>query len=138
MPVVAGMGGNVGMQSSTIVVRGLAVGFVESARVRHLVVRELSLGASLGLIYGMLIATVGMWVGQASGVDPLRLGVVIAAGTAGSMVIAAGVGTCTPLVLDRFGVDPAVATGPFVTTSVDIMGLLFYFGLANVLLGVSV
>jgi magnesium transporter len=136
MPVVAGMGGNVGMQSSTIVVRGLAVGFVESDRVRRLVVREVGLGASLGLIYGLLIATVSLWISD-DGTDPLRLGVVIAAGTAGSMTIAAAVGTCTPLVLDRYGVDPAVATGPFVTTAVDIMGLLFYFWLATVMLGVS-
>jgi magnesium transporter len=136
MPVVAGMGGNVGMQSSTIVVRGLAVGFVESDRVRRLIVREVGLGASLGLLYGLLIATVSLWVTD-DGTDPLRLGIVIAAGTAGSMTIAAAVGTCTPLVLDRYGVDPAIATGPFVTTAVDIMGLLFYFWLATVLLGVS-
>lgn len=136
MPVVAGMGGNVGMQSSTIVVRGLAVGFVEAARVRRLVVREVGLGASLGLIYGLLIATVSLWVSD-QGTDPLRLGAVVAAGTAGSMTIAATVGTCTPLVLDRYNIDPAVATGPFVTTSVDILGLLFYFWLATVLLGVS-
>ena len=136
MPVVAGMGGNVGMQSSTIVVRGLAVGFVEAERVKRLVVREVSLGASLGLIYGLLIATVSLWV-SGEGTDPIRLGAVVAAGTAGSMTIAATVGTCTPLILDRYNVDPAVATGPFVTTAVDIMGLLFYFWLASVLLGVA-
>ncbi|MEX1365317.1 MAG: magnesium transporter [Nannocystaceae bacterium] len=134
MPVVAGMGGNVGMQSSTIVVRGLAVGFVEASRVRGLVVREISLGASLGLMYGMLIAFASLAVG--GDVDPFRLGLVIMLGTAGSMTIAAAVGTCTPLVLDRFGVDPAVATGPFVTTSVDVMGLIFYFWLATVLIGI--
>lgn len=135
MPVVAGMGGNVGMQSSTIVVRGLAVGFVETRRVRRLVLREVSLGASLGLLYGVLIAGASWFVGV-DGVDPWRLGMVIMLGTAGSMTIAAAVGTCTPLVLDRFGVDPAVATGPFVTTSVDVMGLLFYFWLATVLIGI--
>lgn len=135
MPVVAGMGGNVGMQSSTIVIRGLAVGFVEADRVRRLVVREVGLGASLGLIYGMLIATISIWVGGDA--DPFRLGLVVAGGTAGSMTIAAGVGTCTPLILDRFAVDPAIATGPFVTTSVDVMGLLFYFWLASALLGVT-
>lgn len=134
MPVVAGMGGNVGMQSSTIVVRGLAVGFVEASRVRGLVVREVSLGASLGLLYGLLIALASTAVGE--GVDPWRLGAVVMMGTAGSMTIAAAVGTCTPLVLDRFGVDPAVATGPFVTTSVDVMGLIFYFWLATVLIGI--
>ncbi len=134
MPVVAGMGGNVGMQSSTIVVRGLAVGFVETRRVRRLVVREVSLGASLGLLYGGLIGAASVFVGE--GVEPWRLATVVTLGTAGSMTIAAAVGTCTPLVLDRFGVDPAVATGPFVTTSVDVMGLLFYFWLATVLIGV--
>lgn len=134
MPVVAGMGGNVGMQSSTIVVRGLAVGFVEAQRVRRLVVREVSLGASLGLIYGALIAGAAWIVG--GGPEPWRLATVVMLGTAGSMTIAAAVGTCTPLVLDRFGVDPAVATGPFVTTSVDVMGLIFYFWLATVLIGI--
>lgn len=133
MPVVAGMGGNVGMQSSTIVVRGLAVGFVEAQRVRRLVVREVSLGASLGLLYGMLIAGAAWLVGE--GPEPWRLAAVVMLGTAGSMTIAAAVGTCTPLVLDRFGVDPAVATGPFVTTSVDVMGLIFYFWLATVIIG---
>lgn len=134
MPVVAGMGGNVGMQSSTIVVRGLAVGFVETKRVRRLVVREVSLGASLGLLYGGLIGAASVFVVE--GVEPWRLAVVVMLGTAGSMTIAAAVGTCTPLVLDRFGVDPAVATGPFVTTSVDVMGLIFYFWLATVLIGI--
>jgi magnesium transporter len=134
MPVVAGMGGNVGMQSSTIVVRGLAVGFVEAQRVRRLVVREVSLGASLGLLYGALIAGAAMVVGE--GPEPWRLALVVMVGTAGSMTIAALVGTCTPLVLDRFGVDPAVATGPFVTTAVDVMGLIFYFWLATVLIGI--
>ena len=89
----------------------------------------------MGLIYGMLIATVSVWVGGDA--DPFRLGLVVAGGTAGSMTIAAAVGTCTPLILDRFAVDPAIATGPFVTTSVDVMGLLFYFWLASTLLGVT-
>jgi magnesium transporter len=136
MPVVAGMGGNVGMQSSTIVVRGLAVGFIEAQRIRKLVVREVALGASLGLIYGILIGMVALWVGSELA-EPWRLGVVVAAGCTGSMILAAFVGTCTPLALDRFGVDPAIATGPFVTTSVDVMGLLFYFWLAAALLGVG-
>jgi len=135
MPVVAGMGGNVGIQSSTIVVRGLAVGFVETARISRLVVREVSLGATLGLLYGFVVGMSTIWLGGAE--DPLRLGIVVGGGMAGSMVIATAVGTCTPLILDRLGIDPAVATGPFVTTSVDVMGLLFYFSLATLLLGVG-
>jgi len=134
MPVVAGMGGNVGMQSSTIVVRGLAVGFLEAERVRKLVAREVALGASLGLLYGALIGLFALWIG-ADAASPWRLGLVVSAGCAGSMTLAALVGTSTPLILDRFGIDPAIATGPFVTTSVDVMGLLFYFWLAHMLLG---
>jgi magnesium transporter len=136
MPVVAGMGGNIGMQSSTIVVRGLAVGFIEAQRLRGLVSREVGLGASLGLIYGILIGLAAVYVG-ADNAEPWRLGVVVAGGCVGSMTLAALVGTCVPLALDRFGVDPAIATGPFVTTSVDVMGLLFYFWLAHALLGIG-
>ncbi|MBV1856881.1 MAG: magnesium transporter [Nannocystaceae bacterium] len=136
MPVVAAMGGNIGIQSSTIVVRGLAVGYIEADRVRLLVVREVSLGVVMGLLFGILIGLVSMWVADVP-TDPLRLGVVVALGTAGSMTIAAAVGTSTPLILDRLDIDPAVATGPFVTTSVDIAGLLFYFWLASRLLGLG-
>ncbi len=136
MPVVAAMGGNIGIQSSTIVVRGLAVGYIEADRVRRLVVREVSLGVVMGLLFGILIGAVSMGV-AASPTDPLRLGIVVALGTAGSMTIAAAVGTSTPLLLDRLDIDPAVATGPFVTTSVDIAGLMFYFWLASRLLGLG-
>ena len=135
MPVVAGMGGNVGMQSSTIIVRGLAVGFIETHRIKRIVLREVSLGVVMGLAYGLLIGSSSYLLH--ADVDALRLGFVVMMGTAGSMTIAAFVGTCTPLLLDRTGVDPAVATGPFVTTSVDVLGLLFYFWLASRLLGVG-
>jgi magnesium transporter len=136
MPVIAGMGGNVGTQSSTIVVRGLAVGYVERAKLSRLVVREMGLGASLGMIYGIVIALCAPWIG-AGPEDPVRLGGVIAGGMVGSMTIAATVGTSVPLVLAWLNVDPAIATGPFVTTAVDILGLLFYFWLATMLLGVG-
>ncbi len=136
MPVVAAMGGNIGIQSSTIVVRGLAVGYIEADRVRRLVVREVGLGVVMGLCFGALIGSVSAGVAE-PGTDPLRLGTVVALGTAGSMTIAAAVGTSTPLLLDRLDIDPAVATGPFVTTSVDIAGLLFYFWLASRLLGLG-
>jgi magnesium transporter len=82
----------------------------------------------------VLIGVFALWIG-ADSAEPWRLGIVVSAGCAGSMTLAAIVGTSTPLALDRFGVDPAIATGPFVTTAVDVMGLLFYFWLANMLLG---
>lgn len=136
MPVVAGMGGNVGTQSSTIVVRGLAVGYVETSRIGRLVLREVMLGASMGMIYGVAIALIAPLMGTTDS-DPMGLGLVITLGMMGSMIIAAAVGTCVPLIMHRLDIDPAVATGPFVTTSVDILGLLFYFWLAtNLLLNV--
>lgn len=136
MPVIAGMGGNVGTQSSTIVVRGLAVGYVESSLLSRLIVREVALGAALGLVYGLLIAVAAPFVGSAVS-DPLALGGVLTLGMIGSMTIAAAVGTSIPLLMHRFKIDPAISTGPFVTTAVDILGLMFYFWLATVLLGVS-
>lgn len=136
MPVIAGMGGNVGTQSSTIVVRGLAVGYVESATLGRLVFREMGLGAALGALYGLLIAIAAPLIGSVVE-DPIALGAVLTLGMMGSMTIAATVGTCIPLLMHRFKIDPAIATGPFVTTSVDILGLMFYFWLATVLLDVS-
>lgn len=137
MPVIAGMGGNVGTQSSTIVVRGLAVGYVETASISRLILREVGLGLSLGALYGVGIALCAPLLGIE--VESLvALGVVLTLGMMGSMTIAAAVGTCIPLVMHRLDIDPAVSTGPFVTTAVDILGLMFYFWLATVLLHVSI
>lgn len=133
MPVVAGMGGNVGTQSSTIVVRGLAVGYVESPMLRRVIGREMLIGASLGAIYGVLIALAAPFLVAGGQASALRLGTVISLGMIGSMTIAATVGASVPLIMDRYGVDPAVSTGPFVTTAVDGLGLLFYFWLASTL-----
>ena len=135
MPVVAGMGGNVGTQSSTIVVRGLAVGYIETTRIGRLVIREVTLGATLGLVYGIAIAVLSPLLGT-TGSDPFGLGLVITLGMMGSMIIAAAVGTLVPLIMHRLDIDPAIATGPFVTTSVDILGLLFYFWAATLLLAI--
>lgn len=138
MPVVAGMGGNVGTQSSTIVVRGLAVGYVESSKLTRLVRREVALGAGLGLIYGILIAFAAPNIlGSELVSEPWALAGVLTGGMIGSMTIAAAVGSSVPLLMDRFGVDPAIATGPFVTTAVDALGLMFYFWLATKLMGVG-
>ena len=136
MPVIAGMGGNVGTQSATIVVRGLAVGYVESASVGRLVFREMGLGLTLGALYGLLIAVLAPFTGARVG-DPVALGAVLTLGMMGSMTIAATVGTSIPLLMNRLKIDPAVSTGPFVTTAVDILGLMFYFWLATVLLDVD-
>lgn len=137
MPVIAGMGGNIGSQTMTVVVRGLATGYVDRTMLARLVLREMALGASLGLVCGIVIALAAPFVGAKVG-DPLALGMVLVLGMTGATTLAAAVGSAIPLAMERLRIDPALSTGPFVTTSVDIIGLLFYFWLATVLLGVSV
>ena len=96
----------------------------------------MALGLTLGLFYGVLIALAAPFIGS-DDVDPVALGGVLTLGMMGSMTIAATVGTSIPLLMHSLKIDPAVSTGPFVTTAVDILGLMFYFWLATVLLGVS-
>ncbi len=133
VPVVIGMGGNVGTQSSTIVVRGLAMGRIDVKRLWRVIGRESVVGAVLGLIYGSLVGIFGMIAFSGGGVgwSALQLGGTVALSVLGSMTLAACVGSFIPLVMERLHIDPAVATGPFVTTAVDILGILIYFNIAK-------
>ena len=117
-----GMGGNIGTQSSTIVVRGLATGHLNIRDIGSVVFKELSIGSILGVIYGLLIGTVAQFRYGTS-----ALAVSVGLGVVCSMSVAALVGSLVPMVFARINIDPAVATGPFVTTSIDIISLLFYF-----------
>ncbi len=125
IPVVLGMGGNVGTQSSTVVVRSLAMGLISLGHFRAAIGREVAVGILLGIVYGIIVGTVAG--GIAAGAF---YGVVVGLSLTSSMVIAAIVGATIPLLFERLHIDPAVATGPFVTTSVDILGILTYFSLA--------
>ncbi|MFH1966166.1 MAG: magnesium transporter, partial [Acidobacteriota bacterium] len=131
IPVVIGMGGNIGTQSSTIVVRGIATGRVFFGNTMKVLIKEIKVGVLLGVIYGALLGILAhfrfmdvAWT----------LGLVVGLSVSASMVIAATVGTVVPLLLRRLDIDPAIATGPFVTTSVDILGVLLYFTIATSLL----
>jgi len=133
VPVVIGMGGNVGTQSSTIVVRGLAMGRIDVKRLWMVIGRESVVGAMLGLIYGAVVGLFGMAVYSSGGDNwsALQLGGVVALAVLGSMTLAAFVGSLIPLIMERLHIDPAVATGPFVTTAVDMLGILIYFSIAK-------
>ncbi|MBT4642989.1 MAG: magnesium transporter [Deltaproteobacteria bacterium] len=134
IPVIMGMGGNIGTQSSTIVVRGLATGRLHIKDLWSVVLKELSTGVILGLVYGVFIAIVAQVVfneSQSSGAFAISIGLAVLS----SMSIAALVGSLVPMVLARINIDPAVATGPFVTTSIDIASVFFYFTIATTLLG---
>lgn len=129
IPVVIGMGGNIGMQSSTIVIRGLAVGQIDVKMLGVTVFRELRIGLLLGLIYGILL---GVFVYFLHGNEYKMLGLVVGGSICASMTLAATTGTFLPMIFKKIKIDPAVATGPFVTTLIDIFGVLIYFFLATV------
>ncbi len=129
IPIIMGMGGNIGTQSSTIVVRGLATGRISIAEIGSVVLKELVVGFILGVIYGTIIGFVAHFSYR---VDMLALSVGMA--VVASMAIAALVGSFVPMAFARVNVDPAVATGPFVTTSMDIISVLFYFYISTTLL----
>ena len=133
IPVIIGMGGNIGTQSSTIIVRGMATGRIEIGNELIILVKELKVGLILGILYGVLL---GLFANlRFIETDPM-LGLVVGLSIACSMLIAVTVGSFTPLILRKLDIDPAIATGPFVTTSIDILGVLFYFVIAGILLNI--
>jgi len=134
IPVIMGMGGNIGTQSSIIVVRGLATGKIITREIWSVVSKELAIGLILGTVYGLFIGIVAQLRFHS---EPLSLNLAFAVGLAVlcSMSVAALVGSMVPMLFEKANIDPAVATGPFVTTSIDIVSVYFYFIIANLLLG---
>lgn len=130
LPVILGMGGNIASQCSMIVVRGLATGRLELTSIGSSIVHEIGTSVLLAVIFAAALGTVAMALGYGPGTFPL----VVSAGMFTSMMIAAVVGTCLPVFFTRIGVDPAVASGPFVTTSTDVFGILGFFVVASALL----
>ena len=133
IPVIIGMGGNVGTQSSTIIVRGMATGRIEIGNELKILAKELRVGIILGVLYGLLLGIFANFKFMNS--DPM-LGVVVGLSICCSMLIAVAFGTIIPLILRKIDIDPAVATGPFVTTTVDILGVFLYFIIAGSLLSI--
>jgi len=131
IPVIAGMGGNVGTQSSTIVVRGLATGEIDIRQVWKMVYRELRVGVFLGFLYGLMLGTIANIIH--SGRFTLKFGFVIGLGIFTSMSIAATLGALLPMVFKRLNIDPAVATAPFVSTATDIISIFTYLAFAAML-----
>ena len=131
IPVILGMGGNIATQSSTIIVRGMATGRVNIGGEIKLIIKEMQVGLLLGILYGILL---GVFAKITFPNAHNYLGVVVGLSICVSMIVAATVGTIIPLILRKLDIDPAVATGPFVTTSIDILGVLFYFLIAGLFL----
>ena len=129
IPVIAAMGGNVGLQSSTLVIRGLATGRIELSDVRKVFLREVT----IGLLIGLLCGVVGLAVASVMHIN-LTLGLVVGVAMLCALVVSTTTATITPVVLQRYGIDPAIAAGPFVTTANDITGCAIYLSLATAFL----
>jgi magnesium transporter len=129
IPVITAMGGNVGLQTSTIIVRGMHSdgGLEGDAHLR--LVREWRIAITNAIILGSAIfLVVGFWLGD------WTLAVVVGGALSTVILVAATLGTVMPFTLRRLGVDPAVAQGPFVTTLNDVIGILVYLSLATLFL----
>lgn len=133
IPVIMGMGGNIGTQSSTIVVRGIATGRIDLHDFSRVVFKEFAVGLILGLVYGIFIGIIAK-ITFMSHMFSMALALAVGLAIISSMTIAALVGSMVPLLLERFNIDPAVAAGPFVTTAIDIVSVYCYFMIANLLL----
>ncbi|MCD6526921.1 MAG: magnesium transporter [Desulfuromonas sp.] len=126
IPVITGMGGNVGSQSATIVVRGFATGRIDFTTMRQVFFKELRVGLIMGLVCGLTVAGIAtIWHHNA------YLGLVVGVAMVTAMTVAATMGVLAPAFFKRIGVDPAIASTPFVQTSNDITGILIYFGTAT-------
>lgn len=131
-PLLAAMGGNVGAQSATIVVRSIALGQVNGQQRMKTILREMSVGLSLGLCYGIFLGVFAhLLYGNRYGIE---FSLVVALAMCVSMTIAATMGSIEPIIFHHIGIDPATATGPLITTITDILTVLFYFTLASLLL----
>jgi magnesium transporter len=128
-PLIAAMAGNVGVQSSAIIVQGLANDLVKGSLLSRLV-KEVGLSLINGLALAIILVIFGQIVNQ-----DLLMSLTIAGSMMGVIIIAALVGTFVPIILDKQGIDPAIATGPFITTANDIFGIFLFFYIAKLSLG---
>ena len=128
-PLIAAMAGNVGVQSSAIVVQGLANDLVKGSVLKRLV-KEVSLTVLNGIILSLLIIGFGQIVNQ-----PIEMSLTISVSMIFVIIVAALIGTAVPIILDKLDIDPAIATGPFITTGNDVIGILLFFYTAKIILG---
>jgi magnesium transporter len=129
MPIVASMGGIAGSQTLTLAIRGIALGQLGSQNARALLFKELAVGSLNSLIWAAVVAVIaGVWFSSA------QIAALIAAAIVINMVFAAIAGTLLPLLLERMGIDPALAGSVLLTTVTDVVGFLAFLGLGTLFL----
>ncbi len=130
IPLIAAMGGNVGVQSSAIIVQGLASQSLSDNTTLNRLVKELGVALVNGLILSILVIGASLFLGYG-----MKLALTVSVALFSVIVVAALIGTFVPLVLNKYKIDPALATGPFITTLNDIIGLFLYFQIGRLILG---
>ncbi len=132
LPVVMGMAGNVGVQTATVAVRSLATGALDPRAAGVVLFRELRVGLLLGLFYGLVLGACGWWFYGDTALAQV-VGLTLLVNMTGAAILA----ILLPLIFHRLGTDPAIATGPFVTTAIDALGVLNYLLIARAVLGIA-
>ena len=129
IPVITAMGGNIGIQSSSIMIRGFAVGRVDFNNLRRFLFNEIRIGLIMGIACGTLAGCAAVLWHK----TPL-LGPIVALAMVTGITVAAAMGTLIPAFFKKIRIDPAIASGPFVTTANDIVGIVIYLGIATLFL----
>ncbi|HEX5819274.1 MAG TPA: magnesium transporter [Gemmatimonadales bacterium] len=129
MPIIAGMGGNAGTQALAVTVRGLALGLIPATEATRVITKEMLAGLFNGLVVGIITGVTALLLGHGA-----KLGLVVFFAMSGNLLVAGFAGAFIPVLLERFKVDPAIASSIFVTTFTDVCGFSLLLGLASAIL----
>jgi magnesium transporter len=129
MPIIAGMGGNAGTQALAVTVRGLALGLIPTSEATRVITKEMLAGLFNGLVVGVITGVTALLLGHGA-----KLGLVVFFAMSGNLLVAGFAGAFIPVLLERFKVDPAIASSIFVTTFTDVCGFSLLLGLASAIL----
>ena len=129
MPILGGMGGNVGTQSSTLTIRSIAMGQIYGKEVYKTIIHEVSVGFIVGLLCSSIAAIAAVFLH-----GNMVLAVIVGLSMWVNMLTAATIGTLVPLFFKKIGIDPAIASAPFITTTIDITGMTIYYSMATIMI----
>lgn len=132
IPILIGSGGNAGAQSSTVVIRGLAIGEIEVSNAVRILAREFAMGVSIGLLLGVAATLWAYWLQ-----GDWAISFVVGLSFVFVITVATTIGTFLPFVVKKVGFDPALIATPLITTTIDVTALLIYFMIAGYILGIS-
>lgn len=130
IPLIAGMAGNTGTQSLAVVVRGLALGKLDRSAITRLIKREAATGLMIGIVCGIVVSLISQLITEGN----IYLGFIVGFSLFCTLIVATVAGSIIPLIIDKLKIDPAVASGPFITTINDIVAILIYFSIATSLI----